>query len=66
MGALCSRRAASTLEGGSEEPSEEAVQNWKKLTRHAVRVTKLKRAWAALGHLFNFEFKARLRDAGLR
>jgi hypothetical protein len=50
----------------SEECSAEAVQRWEKLTRHAVRIAKRKRLWAALGHLLNFEFKARLRAAGLK
>ena len=65
MGALCSRRAASTVED-SEEPSEEAVQHWERLIRHAVRIVKRKRLWATLGHFFNFELKARRREAGLR
>jgi hypothetical protein len=65
MGALCARRAVSGVKD-SEECSAEAVQRWEKLTRHAVRIARRKRIWAALGHFFNFEFKARLREAGLK
>ena len=65
MGAICSRRAAPTVLS-SEEPSEAAVKNWQRLVGHAVKIVQRKRVFACLGHFFNFEFRARRREAGLK